>query len=237
MCTIMMLIITSDHLGVDTMAENAEQVETMAAQGRDKLGLADFEALVRRARTCRRFDESTRVPREFLLELVNLARVVPCGANAQRLRFHVVSDKAGCARVFDELAWAGALKDWNGPAQGERPTGYIGILAERAVPGKPAAPITDTDTGIAAQTMMLAARSATPEVAACMFKAFTPRAIDAMGLDSDKLELKLIMAFGVPVERQVIEPLSASPDGSLNYWRDETQVHHVPKRALEDILV
>lgn len=219
------------------MDENPNSVEAMATQGRDKLGLVDFEALVRRARTCRRFDESTRVPCELLLELVNLARTVPCGANAQRLRFHVVSGAEDCARLFDELAWAGALKDWPGPAQGERPTGYIGILAERAVPGKPAAPITEVDTGIAAQTMMLAARSATPEVAACMFKAFTPRAIEAMGLDNDKLELKLVMAFGVPAEDQVLEPASASPDGTLNYWRDETLVHHVPKRALEDILV
>lgn len=111
-----------------------------------------------------------------------------------------------------------------GPAEGERPTGYIAILAERAVPGKPAAPITDVDTGIAAQTMMLAARSATPEVAACMFKAFTPHAIDAMGLDNDKYELKLIMAFGVPAEIQVIDAIDSNPDGSINYWRDEAQV-------------
>lgn len=219
------------------MADVVKDMAEMAAQGRDKLGLGGFEALVRRARTCRRFDESMRVPRELLLELVNLARVAPCGANAQRLRFHVVSGAEDCARVFNELAWAGALKDWPGPAEGERPTGYIGILAERAVPGKPAAPITEVDTGIAAQTMMLAARSATPEVAACMFKAFTPRTIEAMGLDGDRFELKLVMAFGVPVEQQVLEPVEASPDGSLNYWRDKSQVHHVPKRALDDVLV
>ena len=129
------------------------------------------------------------------------------------------------------------LKDWSGPAEGERPTGYIAILAERAVPGKPAAPITEVDTGIAAQTMMLAARSATPEVAACMFKAFTPRAIDAMGLDNDKYELKLIMAFGVPAETQMIDAIDSNPDGSINYWRDDAQVHHVPKRPLADVLV
>ena len=161
--------------------------ESMAKQGREKLGLDAFDALVRRARTCRRFDESMRVPREFLLELAELAHLAPCGANAQRLRFHVVSGAEDCARVFDELTWAGALKDWPGPAEGERPTSYIAILAERAVPGKPAAPITEVDTGIAAQTMMLAARSATPEVAACRFKAFTPRAIDAMGLDTTSM--------------------------------------------------
>lgn len=221
----------------EAVPEAPSSVESMAEQGCEKLGLEAFDALVRRARTCRRFDESMRVPREFLLELAELAHLTPCGANAQRLRFHVVSGAVDCARVFDELAWAGALKDWPGPAEGERPTGYIAILAERAVPGKPAAPITEVDTGIAAQTMMLAARSATPEVAACMFKAFTPRAIDAMGLDNDKYELKLIMAFGVPVETQVIDAIDSNPDGSINYWRDEAQVHHVPKRPLADVLV
>lgn len=221
----------------EAVPEAPSSVESMAKQGCEKLGLEAFDALVRRARTCRRFDESMRVPREFLLELAELAHLAPCGANAQRLRFHVVSGAEDCARVFDELAWAGALKDWAGPAEGERPTGYIAVLAERTVPGKPAAPITEVDTGIAAQTMMLAARSATPEVAACMFKGFTPHAIDAMGLDNDKYELKLIMAFGVPAEIQVIDAIDSNPDGSINYWRDEAQVHHVPKRSLADVLV
>ena len=216
---------------------DTDMAAVMAKQGRDKLGLEDFDALVRRARTCRRFDESMRVPAEFLYELVDMAHLAPNGANAQRLRFHVVSGKDDCDRLFDELAWAGALKDWKGPEPGERPTGYIGVLAERAVPGKPAAPITEVDTGIAAQTMMLAARSATPEVAACMFKAFTPHAIDAMGLDNDRYELKLVMAFGVPAEEQVIDPVDGNPDGSLNYWRDDQLVHHVPKRPLADVLV
>ena len=85
--------------------------------------------------------------------------------------------------------------------------------------------------------MMLAARSATPEVAACMFKAFTLHAIDAMGLDNDKYELKLIMAFGIPAETQVIDAIDSNPDGSINYWRDEARVHHVPKRPLADVLL
>ena len=52
------------------------------------------------------------------------------------------------------------------------------------------------------------------------------------GLDNDKYELKLIMAFGVPAETQVIDAIDSNPDGSINYWRDEAQVHHVPKRPL-----
>lgn len=221
----------------EAVPEAPSSVELMAKQGCEKLGLESFDALVRRARTCRRFDESMRVPREFLLELVELAHLAPCGANAQRLRFHVVSDAEECSSLFEKLTWAGALKDWSGPVEGERPTGYIAILAERPAPGKPAAPIIEADAGIAAQTMMLAARSATPEVAACMFKAFPPRAIDVMGLDGDKYEVKLIMVFGVPAETQVIDAIDSNPDGSINYWRDEARVHHVPKRPLADVLV
>ena len=80
-------------------------VESMAKQGCEKLGLESFDALVRRARTCRRFDESMRVPREFLLELAELAHLAPCGANAQRLRFHVVSDVEECSSLFEKLTW------------------------------------------------------------------------------------------------------------------------------------
>lgn len=216
---------------------DSAKAETMAFQGRDKLGLTEFDRLVRRARTCRRFDETMRVPCEFLYELVNLAQFSPCGANAQRLRFHVVSDVDECSAVFENLAWAAALKDWAGPAEGERPTGYVAVLAERAAAGKPAPAITEVDCGIAAQTMMLAARSATPEVAACMFKAFRPGVVQAMGLDADRLELKLIMAFGVPAERQMIDAADSNPNGTLQYWRDENLVHHVPKLGLEQVLV
>lgn len=216
---------------------SAGSVEKDAQSGAATYGLEDYDALVRRARTCRRFDEYRPVSREFLLELANLAHLAPCGANAQRLRFHVVGDPDECARVFENLVWAAALKDWPGPGEGERPTGYIALLAERVKPGVPAAPITEVDCGIAAQTMMLAARSATPELAACMFKAFKPAVVPAMGLDADAYELKLIMAFGVPTEQQVIEPVSASPSGKLDYWNDEAQVHHVPKLGLEDVLV
>lgn len=49
----------------EAVPEAPSSVESMAKQGCEKLGLDTFDALVRRARTCRRFDESMRVPREF----------------------------------------------------------------------------------------------------------------------------------------------------------------------------
>ena len=207
-----------------------------AAQAREKLGLESFDELVHACRSYRRFDESTRVPRELLLELVSMARLCANGANRQQLRFRVVSGKEACAQVFEELAWAGYFKDWPGPAAGERPTGYVVIAAERAVPGKSAAAITEVDCGIAAQTMLLAARAATPSVGGCMLKAFTPRLVNKLGIDNDRFELKLVCAFGIPAEEIRLEPLEGAPEG-VRYWRDDAGVHHVPKRSLDEVLI
>lgn len=218
------------------MTEN-KNVSVRAASARDEYGLAQMANLVASCRSFRRFDEGRRVPEEFLLELVDMARLCANGANRQLLRFRVVSDPTACDAVFAELAWAGYFKDWAGPVAGERPTGYVVIAAERSAAGKSTAPIVEVDCGIAAQTMMLAARSAAPSYAGCMLKAFTPRLIDVLGLDAERYELKLVCAFGLPAEEVRLEPLSASPDGSIKYWRDDAGVHHVPKRSLEDVLI
>lgn len=49
------------------------------------------------------------------------------------------------------------------------------------------------------------------------------------------LEILLVDALGKPEEKVVIEEVS--PDGDVKYWRDDAQVHHVPKRKLDDVLV
>lgn len=218
------------------MTEN-KNVSVQAESARDEYGLVQMADLVASCRSFRRFDEGRRVPEEFLLELVDMAHLCANGANRQLLRFRVVSDPTACDAVFAELAWAGYFKDWAGPIAGERPTGYVVIAAERSAAGKSTAPIVEVDCGIAAQTMMLAARSATPSYAGCMLRAFTPRLIDVLGLDAERYELKLVCAFGLPAEEVRLEPLSASPDGSIKYWRDDAGVHHVPKRSLEDVLI
>ena len=55
-------------------------------------------------------------------------------------------------RVFGTPAWAGFLKDWDGPEPGEQPTGYVVVLVDTAIN-----PNADQDVGIACQTMLLGA--------------------------------------------------------------------------------
>ncbi len=183
-----------------------------------------FADLVRKARTYRRFDESDPIPVETLRGFVDIARIVPCGGNSQRLRYMIVSTPEDRATIFPMLAWAAALKDWPGPAEGERPTGYIVILSE-ANDG--------TSLGIAAQTMQLAATEA--GYGACMMGAIKRDEIKKAFNIPESMNVHLVMAIGRPAETVVIEPMP--PDGKTAYWRSCDGVHHVPKRSLDDVLV
>ncbi len=57
------------------------------------------------------------------------------------------------------------------------------------------------------------------------------------GSIATSMSFELDHRIGVPAETQVIDAIDSNPDGSINYWRDEAQVHHVPKHQLADVLV
>lgn len=180
------------------------------------------------SRTRRVFDESRPVGVETLVELVDVARYMPSGRNLQPLKYVVCADQARCAEIFPLLGWAGYLKDWPGPAEGERPTGYVVILLDRTLADDP-----HCDHGIACQTIMLAA--AEKGLGGCIIATVNRKKM-ARVLDlPEHLEILLVLALGVPAEEVVIEPLPA--DGKIEYWRTADGTHHVPKRSLDDVLV
>ena len=45
----------------------------------------------------------------------------------------------------------------------------------------------------------------------------------------------LVLALGKPAETVVLDELGE--DGDIAYWRDENDVHHVPKRSLDDLII
>jgi nitroreductase len=186
----------------------------------------DFLQLVSEARTCRRFVQDTRIGQEDLNWLMECVRCVPCGRNAQVLRYMLVSSPEKCAELFVHTRWAGALKDWDGPAEGERPTAYIVILAPRECTA-----IMHMDAGIAAQTLQLAAHSR--GIGCCMHASFVrPACAEVLQVSAD-MHIELILALGRPKEERRLAPLPAN--GDFVYWRDAQGVHHVPKRAVSEL--
>ncbi|MGE5611340.1 MAG: nitroreductase family protein [Bacillota bacterium] len=176
-----------------------------------------FAALVKKARSYRRFNESDPIPPQRVRELVDLVRFVPSAANQQPLRYRIVVEAGERQQLFRHLKWAAALKDWGGPVESQRPTAYIVICAP--IGKNPA-----TDVGIAAQTIQLAATES--GYAACMLGAIDRPGIHAAFALPKDLEVQLVIALGRPGETIVLEDLA--PGETRAYWRTPDQVHHVP---------
>jgi nitroreductase len=190
------------------------------------MDMAAFAALVRNARSVRRYVEDDPIPPQVVRQLVDVARFVPSASNRQPLRYRIVTNAEQRQLVFAHLRWAGALKDWGGPGQAERPSGYIIVLA-------PMGMNPSTDVGIAAQTIQLAATAG--GYGACMLGAIDRPAIHELLQLPAELEIQLVIALGRPGETIVLEDMPA--DGSHAYWRTADQVHHVPKRGMAEVVV
>lgn len=184
--------------------------------------------LILRNRSYRRFFEDERIGEDVLRELVDLARLSASGANRQPLKYMLSTEREQNAAVFDCLAWAGYLKDWAGPVEGERPAAYVVILGDSDISNS-----FGIDAGIAAQSLLLGATE--KGLGGCILGSVErDRLREILSLEP-RYEILYVLALGKPREVVVIEPLP--PDGSIRYWRDQEGIHHVPKRSLEELIL
>ena len=184
--------------------------------------------LVIENRTRRRFYQDVAIERETLRELVDLARLSASAANRQPLKYILSCDPQKNALIFPYLSWAGALKDWPGPSEGERPSAYIIILGDTEI-----SQAFGCDHGIAAQSILLGATE--KGLGGCMLGAIQRDELrEALGIPL-RYEILLVLSLGKPKEKVVLETIG--PGGDFNYWRDSDSVHHVPKRPLDDVII
>ena len=76
--------------------------------------------LIQKNRSYRRFYEDVPIPVEKLKEFIDMARLSASARNAQSMKYIISNDPAVNKKIFPMLAWAGYLKDWPGPVEGER---------------------------------------------------------------------------------------------------------------------
>lgn len=178
-------------------------------------------------RSYRRFFQNVRISSGELKELVGLTRWCASARNAQSLKYVAVDSEEMCARVFPQLAWAGYLTDWAGPEEGERPSAYlIQMLDTRIVEN------CLCDDGIQAQTILLGAVE--KGWGGCIIKAFKNEPLREVLSLPGYLKIMYVIALGKPKETVVIEPMKSGDD--FKYWRDEKEIHHVPKRDPEELI-
>ncbi len=186
-----------------------------------------IEELIRKNRSYRRFYQEQSVGISVLRELVNLARLSPSAANLQPLKYILSTNPENNQRIFPTLSWAGYLRDWSGPDEGERPSAYIVILSDSFIKKS-----IYCDHGIAVQSILLGAVE--KDLGGCIIASIDREKLRTVLNISDRYEILLVVALGKPKEEVVLEKIG--PDGSIEYWRDK-YVHHVPKRALDEIII
>lgn len=184
--------------------------------------------LVERTRSYRRFYQDLNIELETLRELVGVARLSAAAGNLQPLKYILSNEPVKNSKIFQHLAWAGYLRDWRGPEEGERPSAYIIVLGDKRICNS-----FGCDHGIACQNIMLAAVE--KGLGGCMIGSVNRERLRAELDIADYLEILLVLALGKPNETVVLEEVG--PEGDIKYWRDSDGVHHVPKRSLEDIIV
>jgi nitroreductase len=184
--------------------------------------------LILQNRSCRRFHQEVAVELETLRELVDLARCSASAANMQPLKYIFSCEPEKNAKIFPLLGFAGQLKDWPGPSEGERPSAYIIVLLDTEI-SKSAG----CDHGIAAQSIFLGARE--KGLGGCMHGSVRREELSKVLNIPSRFEILLVLSLGKPKEKVVLE--TVGPDGKTGYWRDSENVHHVPKRKLDDIII
>lgn len=185
-----------------------------------------FAELVLQTRSYRRFQQQA-LEESTLVELLALARLCPSAANRQPLKYLLAWRPEENAKIFPHLRWAAALAPWPGPAEGERPTGYVVILGDTRIGRR-----WDWDCGIAAYTVLLAARER--GLGGCMIASIDHLGLHAVLRLPEHLEILMVVALGKPAETVVLE--EGRPD-ERPYWRDADGVHHVPKRPLSEVRI
>ena len=186
-----------------------------------------MKELVTATRSYRRFKQDV-ISMDILRELVELAGLSPSGGNMQPLRYILSCDAATNAKIFPCTMWAGYLADWDGPAEGERPTAYIIILHDKEVSGS-----AGCDHGIAAQSIVLGACE--KGIGACIIGSLHRTGLAERLEIPERYNIMLAIALGVPGEKVVLEDVGS--DGDIKYYRDENDVHHVPKHTLNNLII
>ena len=183
--------------------------------------------LIAKNRSYRKFYQDKPITKDSLKSLIDLARLSPSGRNLQPLKYYLSNDPKTNEVIYPNIAWAGYLKDWDGPIEGEKPSAFIIQLGDKNLTNN-----FGQDPGIACQSILLGAVE--NGLGGCIIGSIKKEQLHTELNLPSHLEIVLIIALGYPKEKVIVEKLVSD---DIKYWRDDDGVHHVPKRKLDDLII
>lgn len=191
----------------------------------------ELKELLEKDRSYRGYDETVRLTKEELMDMVDCTRFCPSSVNRQPLQYYLAWEKEIVDKIQTTTAWAKGLPEMTLPHDGMHPTAFIVICQDTGI--DESLQRFQRDVGIVAHTVLL--RAVEMGYGGCMIGNF--RAADL----KESLELPeylapmLVVALGKPKETIVIK--EAAKGENIGYYRDDQDIHYVPKRKLEDIVL
>lgn len=182
-------------------------------------------------RSYRGYDETFTPTKEQLTSYVDLTRYTASSVNAQPLKYHIAFEKEEVRLIQSMTKWARALPQMKLPHDNMCPTGFIIICQDTDISDNLAR--YQKDIGIVAQTILL--NAVEDGLGGCMIGNFSPEEIKEKLEFSENITPMLIIAIGKPKEKIIIKEIENGE--SIKYYRDENDIHYVPKRKLKDILI
>ncbi|MFQ5964734.1 MAG: nitroreductase family protein [Candidatus Scalinduaceae bacterium] len=183
-----------------------------------------YETTIKR-RTIRRFKQRP-ISLELLKKVVNAGRLAPSSANLQPIEYVVIDKPDLVEKVFGTLKWAGYISPTGDPPPGQRPVAYVVVLANK---GKNSGGC-ERDAAAAIENMILVALE--EGIGSCWLGSIDINKLSCILELPERVNVDSVLALGYSNESPEVEEMG----DSVEYWKDEAGVLHVPKRKLEDIL-
>ncbi len=190
--------------------------------------MLDLKQLIDENRSHREFKAGVKIPRERLEAWILNAPHCPAARNLQAIKYMIIDSDEAVAELLPLTFWAASLGK-KLPPEGHGPCAFIVMCHDHTI--APPKSFFYMDLGICAQTIML---SATNEgFGGCMIGSASIEAVKALYNLPEHLEPALILGLGAPEDKVVL----TTSAGDVKYYRDENNVHYVPKRTLDEIIL
>lgn len=185
--------------------------------------------LLIKARSCRSFVPNKQVAYDDIVKMINNARICSATRNSQPLKYKILHSESEVGEFMPITYWAKSL-GIKLPPDGHEPTAFIILFHDEEI--VPFQSIYYKDVGICAEAITLTATEL--GLGSCMIGSFDAEKTKEIFSLRDSLMPVLCIALGYADETAIIED---ALDGEIKYYRDENNVHHVPKRPLEEIIL
>ena len=187
----------------------------------------DICTALKKRRTVRSF-KNEPICKEKLIEMIDMARLSPSGANLQSLKYMIITEEDVRRELFPFIAYAGYTPEWN-PEFCETPTAFIAVFNDTQI--RPTAEMAQCDCGIAMMSITLAAYEM--GIDSCLLGAIKREEIVKVLRVGEGLDLMYMIGLGISNQ----ENSFFNSNDEIKYIMNEDKSFLVPKRPLEDVLL